>query len=832
MIIKNSKVKLELHLDENKNVENLQVFGNEKETFFTLGNDLGFFHGKVKRSGDVKFGIPFQFQSKTEDSDSRSLHFLSNHENFEIKLTIELKNTEYIYFHSEIKIKKKIKTNFLRFDVQYPFKEPLDFVKVPHTRTEKYYVMADHKLGTPAIILSKDKKSMALIADVANIPENRKFKMHMDMNHLDDRRMSYGFRDWKTIEHVMFKSKPRYKLKFDPKIQEKFELTLMIRIGIYESKELLLRDVSRFLWNYFGKLKMKDILPQTLPFEQFSTYSFDRLTDPNKYDFWREFEYEGKQCGGLISRAGTGKSRGKFISVTPDDVENYIKHPTYEHWYIKFAFFTLFNLSWHDNWILHFIAKGIQKRITENYECFWNQAWFLNVRTAYSLRSLGEMLNNEEYCEKANKILNSAITTPMKGGYFPSITIFTTEGIRFIEGVTAFVPHHEYNTVDMALTGYWMLTYAEKFDYYKDEIVNKLKLVGNDLLKLQLDSGAFPTIIKVNENDDGTVSTIPQKDLLYETPGSSAIGMFLCKLYKTTNDSKYLEAAKRIIPYLEKDVLPINKWYDYETFFSCTMHGHRFSESEFLDKYTLSLPQNTMCIYWTTDFLRELFEITRDEKHLNLGAYVLDYLSMFQQLFNAHFLQFQGFGGFCSQNNDAEWSDTRQALFSHELLKYYAHTGEEMYLERAIAALKASFVLLTHEKNKKVAPGNYMYITEDDYGALFENYAHCGCDHAVQGVVTIDWSWGTSTLAFMTLREQCGDLFIDKDKAYGINGCAVQDIKKENTSLNITLDVLPEKKSLLIKFKPSKSQINKIKLKINNKEVEISNLTDQVLELP
>ena len=240
-----------------------------------------------------------------------------------------------------------------------------------------------------------------------------------------------------------------------------------------------------------------------------------------------------------------------------------------------------------------------------------------------------------------------------------------------------------------------------------------------------------------------------------------------------------------------------------------------------------------MCIYWTTDFYREMFEITRDETYLNQGAYVLDYLSMFQQLFNAHFLQFQGFGGFCSQNNDGEWSDARQALFSHELLKYFVHTGEEMYLERAIAALKASFVLLLHEKNKSVAPGNFMYITEDDYGALFENYAHCGSDHAVQGVVTIDWSWGTSVLAFMTLREECGDLFMDLDeyKAYGINGCAVQAIRKENSLLTITLDVLPETKSLLIKFKPFKSQINKIKLKINNKEVEISNLTDLVLDL-
>ncbi|MCP4762270.1 MAG: hypothetical protein GY870_10855, partial [archaeon] len=256
----------------------------------------------------------------------------------------------------------------------------------------------------------------------------------------------------------------------------------------------------------------------------------------------------------------------------------------------------------------------------------------------------------------------------------------------------------------------------------------------------------------------------------------------------------------------------------------------RKEEDNFKDPYTLSLPQNTMSIYWTVDFLRCMHENTKEQKYLDLGSYVLDYLSTFQQLFNAPFLEFDGFGGFCSQNNDAEWSDTRQALNTWELMEFYFLTGEEMYLERAIAGMKSCYVLVLHEKNKQVAPGNFKWIDEDDYGANFENYGHQGFNHPVQGAVTIDWSWGSSTMAYIMLRNKLGDLFIDleKCKAYGVNACAVQETDMDNGILSIKAKILPEMPKLLIKIlalKESRSNFNSIKL------INLSSKKEYIIEI-
>ncbi|MCP4763129.1 MAG: hypothetical protein GY870_15240, partial [archaeon] len=624
IVIENDKVRLELLKDKSDNVKKFSIFGifgNQMEPFMDLGSNLGLFLGRVKRNGEEKTGIDFKFNKKSKDGKDSCLEFSSMDTNFEIKLIIRLKDNEskdvkivpldIIEFIADIVVKNKVTASFLRFDLHYPFKKPLDFVKVPHLRPKKYYIMGDHKLGTPAIILSKNNKSVSLIADVNNFLENRRYMMHMDMNHMDNGRISYGFRNYRSHSHVMFLSKPRKKLKFDPADKKDFKLSFFVRVNADESKEKTLREVTKFLWDYFGKPKLKTILPQTLPFEQFATYNFDSFINPSTFNGYREFEYNNEKCAGLIYRTGTGGSRGRFIKISSEEVENLIKHPIYDHWHIFFAFHTLMNYPW----IQNIIGKGVQKNPAENYEYFWNQAWFLNVRTAYGLKGLGLMLKNEKYCEMADKMMNLAINSPMKEGFFPSICIMTTEGIRWIEGTTAFKPHHEYVTVDMALTGYWMLKYADTYDYRKPDILSKLKKSAENLLNLQLESGAFPTTIQVKENRDGSVDITPIKDILYETPGSSAIGMFLCEIYKATGNTKYLNSAKKIVPFLEKEILPINKWFDYETFFSCTDYAlkrkktvfpysilardtTRKEEDNFKDPYTLSLPQNTMSIYW------------------------------------------------------------------------------------------------------------------------------------------------------------------------------------------------------------------------------------------
>ncbi len=801
--IENDKILLALQTDRNGKVENLVIRGGERE-FFTLGPDLGLCLGDLNAIWEKRTGIAFRFTGKYSDPARSWMEFTSEDPHFDVKLELGLEKqdsqvltTNLVAFHADIKVRERVTANFLRFDFHYPFDEPLDFVRVPHLRPDPFYIMGDHKLGTPAIMLAKEGSTVALMTDLETIPVNRDYKMHMDMDHQDSGRISLGFRDYHSFGHVFFQSTPWDKITFDPEAQEDLELDFFLRIETNESKEVLLREVTQFLWKYHGRDEMKNILPQTLPFEQFSRYSSDRLTDPNLYSVYREFEYQGEPCAGFIYRTGTGRSKGRYDTPEPEDLEHMITNPVYDHWLIKLAFRWLMN----DPKIIDLIGIVMNNIvIPENYVYFWNQAWFNNVRTAFGLCGVGQLTGNPEYCEMAEKTVNLAIQAPMEGGFFPSMAVLTSQGIRWIEGVMAFSPQHEYNTVDMALTGYWMIQYANRFEYRRQDVLDKLSTVANALIDIQLTSGAVPTTVRVEGSEGTGLLITPVEDLLYESPGSSATGMLLCELYKITKEAKYLEAAERIAEFLAREIIPYHQWYDYETFFSGTAYAELYPDRDFEDPHTLSLPQNTMSIYWTTSFLKDLYECTGEAKHLESGLYVLDYLTTFQQLFNASFLSFNGFGGFCSQNTDAEWTDARQGLFARELMEYYFTTGEESYLERAIAALKQCYVLVLHEKNLEVAPGIFRWITEEDYGAQSENYAHQGFDHPVQAVVTPDWGWGTSMMALTVFHDRLGDLFIDLEsrKAYGVNACSVQTYNVADGTLSIDLDILPEKSELAL----------------------------------
>ena len=39
-----------------------------------------------------------------------------------------------------------------------------------------------------------------------------------------------------------------------------------------------------------------------------------------------------------------------------------------------------------------------------------------------------------------------------------------------------------------------------------------------------------------------------------------------------------MDAASKIVPFLKKEILPENKWYDYETFWSCSPKSIPFDE--------------------------------------------------------------------------------------------------------------------------------------------------------------------------------------------------------------------------------------------------------------
>src|SRR5262249_2812775 len=108
---------------------------------------------------------------------------------------------------------------------------------------------------------------------------------------------------------------------------------------------------------------------------------------------------------------------------------------------------------------------------------------------------------------------------------------------------------------------------------------------------------------------------------------------FLSEVYKVSGDEKYLNAAGKLAAFMEKQILPQQRWYDFETFYSCASKP----EGTF-DARTGQWPQCTLSMIWAIDGFTSLYEVTRRKEHLDVAEAVADYTALYQSVWQPHFL--------------------------------------------------------------------------------------------------------------------------------------------------------------------------------------------------
>jgi hypothetical protein len=219
---------------------------------------------------------------------------------------------------------------------------------------------------------------------------------------------------------------------------------------------------------------------------------------------------------------------------------------------------------------------------------------------------------------------------------------------------------------------------------------------------------------------------------------------------------------------------------------------------------------NALCIYWCAEGFKELFKITNNNNYLEAGERIIAVLSLFQQIWNIPYLNYNTFGGFGSQNADAEHSDARQGLFVRTYMEYYLLTGKKEYMERAIAALRASWALQLLKEYEEQCPGNIKGIDTIegvDKGSMYENYGHAGSDFRVPGQITFDWGVGTAAMATAYTKKHFGDLFIDFQEKliFGIDGLLVKNFEFDENSVNIMCEQISERTNIIIKARETPS---------------------------
>lgn len=372
----------------------------------------------------------------------------------------------------------------------------------------------------------------------------------------------------------------------------------------------------------------------------------------------------------------------------------------------------------------------------------WFNAWFQTLRTAYGWYIFGRNTHDATIMRKAASVLTLALSSPQKDGAFP--TIYLVKSNRWIpdDGWAGY--EQDYHSFCMSWTAYWMLRWVDDLTpERKAEVLRFVEPYGDFLLREQQPSGVIPSWY-----DTSLHPRAEFRDFNAET-GVSAL--FLATLGEATGNQKYIAGAERAMQFISDEVIPRQRWYDFETFLSCARKDYGF-----YDHWTAQFPQNNLAEIQTVRAWLVLYQITHKQSYLDSGTKALDYLLLTQQVWNNPSFSPKLFGGFTTQNTDAEWSDARQGYAAALLFDYYRATNNVEYLERAVAAARATFA---------VAP--------------WENWAHTGYLDEHGALTGFHWGTGSAMTSVEMMSPELGDALIDlkAGKAVGFDGCAISDLR-------------------------------------------------------
>jgi hypothetical protein len=381
----------------------------------------------------------------------------------------------------------------------------------------------------------------------------------------------------------------------------------------------------------------------------------------------------------------------------------------------------------------------------------WFQCWFNDLRSAYGTYLWGKRLKRDDLVAKARQTRQLLLHSPQKNGLFPVIYDWDRGAWHDFEaGGGPGICH----VVDCAWAAYWLLMWDRDLEKDPASIAFARRL-GDYLVSAQKPDGNLPAYV--------TTATMQPTESLAGGAESAGCGMFLAFLGRQTGEAKYLDAARKVAEYLRRDIMPRNKWFDYETFYSCSGKPETF-----YDSITDQNPQNNLSIQWAAELFRQLYLAGHKPADLKDGEALMDYLNLYQQCWSPPWMTFEGFGGYGVQNTDAEWNDARQAQFACTNLDYYELTGKREYMERGIAALRAGFATTYMPENALISPYTY---AKTPTGYADENYGHGGTNGPA-GPTSWDWGTGSALASVAYAHQTYGDVWVDWDKmqAFGIDG--------------------------------------------------------------
>ncbi len=609
-----------------------------------------------------------------------------------------------------------------------------NFHWLPHLTPTDRHVVDQHVFRSPALIASKNDKVLIVIPDLDLLtmsysnPEShynkKKPRWYLDLD-APNNRLIVGMCCTRVKEHVLHSQR---KGAVHPAGKNQFGFYIIY----HEDTEIAnnpWRRILEFLWSKWGQKEYENGNPLSPDLSKHVEMAYNWAFNLWKDHVWQEFVINGKKVGAPV-----------FI-VNASQSPNYPK-PYWER----------------------------------EFRSIWNQAWFCSLRSASGLYRLAKRTNNNDLLEKAKLTKELALSFPQKNGFFPSV-IGTELGLTNVNGKKVYrskswnnyfwgnsnrnpftrdARASPYHVLDMSWTALNMLRWHEELE--RDErLLEYARQYAESLLQLQDTDGFFPAWLDLE--------TFKPMGVLDQSPETSLSITFLLKLFELTKEVNFKKTALKAMDSIITKIIPKGRWEDFETYWSCCRFGLDHVGKKF--KRNNIFKQCNFSMFWTAEALLECYHLTKKKEYLILGQRVLDELLMTQASWQPPYIYVKCLGGFGVMNADGEWNDARQSLFAELIVQYGEELNCKEYIQRGLAALRASFVMMycpQNPKTKVLWENAWDFFNESDFGFMTENYGHLGrtqpSGKEIGSFTIYDWGNGSASEAFNRMIDHFGKDFL------------------------------------------------------------------------
>lgn len=748
-----------------------------------------------------------------------------------VEQTVELRG-DRDYFHIEVNtnLTKEPKLEYLLSAFTFSIPGKPDYTFVPTVKRADDDVVGDRKFFAPAAIVEKDGLMMSLVPNLNLINENIVFAkgarpqkhprifavpfdtaktslpagldLNLNSGVSEFPLIAYGLIDYWTEQHVYW----RHENEKGKQLRElsgsklKYGFDLFIKSNVEKNRGY--QRLSSFLWEKYGHRYFQMPKPQAMPFSEYA-----------KVCYPASFAYQGYD---VINGAAMRSKEPRKIDISISHRKGQPELATWQQWEEKG------------------IPMGAARiSAPQWYDLLYNTAWWNNVCDATGIYFWGKRLNDSTLLDKARRIINFTLSTPQQDGIFPSLYDLK----RKVWVGSMWNPPMEnykadsienywdwkngaYQSSSASVTAGFLMQYRRTCEDHPG-IIPFVRRYGDFLVKNMQANGCVPAWF------DKDLKPLPS--MKWNADGGAHLWV-LSELFKATKEKKYLDAAEKMARFMTEGVLPMQKWYDFETFYSCAVKAETF-----FDQRTGQFPANNMAVSWAMEGFASLYDVTQNQAYLKTAEAIADYSIFYQAVWAPHYIiTAYPFGGFSSQNSDAEWLDQRSHRFADGLVRIGLLAGRQDLLERGVAATRASLTLINHPR--LIENDIYKY-PNFPLGLGPENIDHEGFP---QMPLRSGPSWcevgGLAAAAHM--MNQLGGVYVDlkKNIALGIDAVSVTKHSIKGDTINLDLQSLlsglkvPYEKSFRVDLHVTGLESQQYKLVLNEgpalvlKSSELENL--------